>query len=315
MQIENTSMIVALSNKKPHNTKMYELRLFLFSFPPLLLFLNAKTNGNRQLPVRKFYENYVKSVINMAENPENDDIFDESTKEIVVGTSEDENISVANEIVGPVHVHEPTIPLIDLVSESSSEKTVNEVSSSTDWGQWYRGINPTDSSTPTNDPARSDVRIEFLQRFVQENEGFNDLCGQPGREWPMILSRQKLRDEYARVYAYAEREYPDILRYNDYPHPTVIDRDTPNFRMATPDQVDSEPDVPEDPIRSDLRRYFKRKRSQSGYRSPVWPPRSLLDQQGRPSFGNLVRMGPGPTAYQLPPRPSTSAVLYDLARN
>ena len=263
---------------------------------------------NRLFPVRKIY---VKSVINMAENPDNHDIFDESTKEIVVGTSENENISVTNEIVGPVHVHEPIIPLIDLVSESSSEKNGNdEVSSSTDWGKWYRGINPTDTSTPTNDPSRSDVRIEFLQRFVQENEGFNDLCGQPGTEWPMILSRQGLRDEYARVYAYAEREYPDVLRYNDYPHPTVIDRNPPNFRLArsparSTDHADSEPD-----IGADLRRFFECKRSQSavtGYRSPEWPPRSLLDQQGRPSFGNLVRMRPCPTAYQLPPWPSTSA--------
>ena len=170
------------------------------------------------------------------------------------------------------------------------------------WCQWYRGINPKDTSTPTNDPARADVRIEFLQ-------GFNDLCGQPGGNWPMCLSRQELRAEYARVYAFAEREYPEILKNNDYPHPNVIDSEgvPPNFRMADPDPDDSEPDVPEDPIGSDLRRYFKRKRSLTGYRSPVWPPRSLLDQQGRPSFGNLVRMRPGPTAYQLPPRPSTSA--------
>ena len=176
----------------------------------------------------------------MADNQENDDIFDESTKEIVVGTSEEENNSVANEIVGPVHVHEPIIPIIDLVSESSSEKVKNEVSSSTDWGQWYRGINPTDTSTPTNDPARSDVRIEFLQRFIQENEGFYDLCGQPGGNWPMCLSRQELRAEYARVYAFAEREYPDIVQNNDYPHPKVIDSEgvPPNFRMATPDQDD-----------------------------------------------------------------------------
>jgi hypothetical protein len=198
----------------------------------LLLFLSSKTNGNRQLPVAKFNEKNVKSVINMADNPENDEIFEESTKEIVVDTGEDENISVANEIVGPVHVHEPIIP--------SSEKVENEVSSSTDWGQWYRGINPTDTSTPTNDPARSDVRIEFLQRFIQENEGFNNLCGQPGRNWPMILSRQELRAEYARVYAFAEREYPDIVQNNDYPHPKVIDSEgvPPNFRMATPDQDD-----------------------------------------------------------------------------
>ena len=177
------------------------------------------------------------------------------------------------------------------------------------WCQWYRGINPKDTSTPTNDPARADVRIEFLQGFIQENEGFNNLCGQPGGNWPMCLSRQELRAEYARVYAFAEREYPEILKNNDYPHPNVIDSEgvPPNFRMADPDPDDSEPDVPEDPIGSDLRRYFKRKRSLTGYRSPVWPPRSLLDQQGRPSFGNLVRMRPGPTAYQVPPRPSTSA--------
>ena len=90
----------------------------------------------------------------------------------------------------------------------------------------------------------------------------------------------------------------------------MIDRNPPNFRLArsparSTDHADSEPD-----IGADLRRFFECKRSQSavtGYRSPEWPPRSLLDQQGRPSFGNLVRMGPGPTAYQLLPRPSTSA--------
>ena len=206
---------------------------------------------------------------------------------ILLGTSENENTSETNEIVGPVYVHEPVIPLIDLVSESSSEKNGNdEVSSSTDWGKWYRGINPTDTSTPTNEPSREDVRIEYLQRFVQENEGFHDLCGQPGSEWPRILSRQGLREEYARVYAYAERNYPDVLRYNDYPHPTVIERDLPKFRMArSPARSTDRADSGDVDIGADLRRFFERRRSQSaatGHRS------SDRQERPRPRFENLV---------------------------
>ena len=110
----------------------------------------------------------------MADNPENDEIFDKSTKEIVVDAEEGEETGVAAEVVGPVHVQEPIIPIIDLVSESGSENIeINEeVSSTTDWCQWYRGIAPTDTSTPTNDPAQADARIEYLRGFIQENDRF-----------------------------------------------------------------------------------------------------------------------------------------------
>jgi hypothetical protein len=74
---------------------------------------------SRQLPARN---NYVKSESKMAENPENQDILNDTTEEIVLGTSENENASETNEIVGPVQVHEPVIQIIDLVSETGSEK-------------------------------------------------------------------------------------------------------------------------------------------------------------------------------------------------
>jgi hypothetical protein len=169
--------------------------------------------------------------------------------------------------------------------------------------RWYRGINPTDTSTPTSEPSREDVRIEYLQRFVQENEGFHDLCGQPGLEWPRILSKQGLREEYERVYKYAERNYPEVLKYNDYPHPTVIERDLPKFRMArSPARSTDCADSGDVDIGADLRRFFERRRSQSaatGHRS------SDRQERPRPRFENLVR--PNPPTHQLPPRPSTSA--------
>ena len=186
----------------------------------------------------------------MSENNENQDILNNTTEEIVLGTSENENENETNEIVGPVQVHEPVIQIIDLVSETGSVILVNDgKTGNDDWPEnlryqvpsalyrrWHRGINPEDTSTPTpSEPTRVpakepfDIRIEYLQRFVQENEGFNDLCGQPGAEWPRILGKKGLRKEYERVYTYAERNYPEVLKYNDYPHPSVIERDVPNF--------------------------------------------------------------------------------------
>ena len=42
MQIEHTSMIVAFSNKKTTNPKICEMRLFLFSFFPLVIVSQLK---------------------------------------------------------------------------------------------------------------------------------------------------------------------------------------------------------------------------------------------------------------------------------
>ena len=56
----------------------------------------------------------------MSENNDGKDILNNTTQEIVLGTSENEDENEANEIVGPVQVHEPVIQLIDLVSESGS---------------------------------------------------------------------------------------------------------------------------------------------------------------------------------------------------
>jgi hypothetical protein len=253
----------------------------------------------------------------MSENQENQDILNDTTEEIVLGTSENENENETNEIVGPVQVHEPVIQIIDLVSETGSEKNGND-----DWPEnlrsqvpsalyrrWHRGINPEDTSTPTSEPTRVpakepfDIRIEYLQRFVIENEGFHDLCGQPGAEWPGILGKKGLRKEYERVYNYAERNYPEVLRYNDYPHPSVIERDVPNFRMArSPERFTDRADSGGADIGADLRRFFtERRRSQSaatGHRS------SDQQESPRPRFANLVR--PSPPTHQLPPRPSTS---------
>ena len=84
----------------------------------------------------------------------------------------------ANEIVGPVQVHEPVIQLIDLVSESGSVIVINEVKTGNEnmpenlsyqvpsWSslyrKWHRGINPEDTSTPTpSEPTREPAKEPF----------------------------------------------------------------------------------------------------------------------------------------------------------
>jgi hypothetical protein len=320
VQIEVMDTIVAFLHKKWRIKKDTGYGVVCFCFS-LCYCLPMRKPVNTRLPPRK---NFVKTTsyqkIKMSGNIDDKDILNSTTQEIVLGTSENGEENEANEIVGPVQVHEPVIQLIDLVSESGSVILINDVKTGNEnlpenlsyqvpsWSslyrKWHRGINPEDTSTPapsepTREPAKEpfDIRIEYLQRFIQENEGFNDLCGQPGAEWPGILGKKGLRKEYKRVYNYAEKYYPEVLEYNDYPHPSIIERDVPNPRMA-PDRADSGGAD----IGADLRRFFtERRRSQSAAAGL-----ESSEKQEKPRFKNLVRPSPPPPTHQLPPRPSTS---------
>ena len=304
-QIEGMNTIVAFLHKK---WRIKKDTGYGFRFSPCYC-LPMRKQMNTRLPLSK---NFVKTTsdqkIKMSGNIDGEDILNSTTQEIVLGTSEN---GEENEIVGPEPALEPVIQLIDLVSESGSVIVINEVKTGNEnmpenlsyqiprdclgitsslYRKWHRGINPEDTSTPapsvsTKEPF--DIRIEYLQRFIQENEGFNDLCGQPGAEWPGILGKKGLRKEYKRVYNYAQKYYPEVLEYNDYPHPANIEKDMPNLLQypprTAPDRVD---------IRADLGRFFTERKSS--------------EKQEKPRFKNLVKPSPTPPTHQLPPRPSTS---------
>ena len=287
----------------------------------LFLFSPRRTTKNKRLPfpVKIFDIKRVFTVIKMSDN---ENILNETTNEIVVVQEGAEESSLLDEAVGPVHVHKPIIPLIDLVSESGSES--EKVSSSSG--------GPTDTSTPITDPARwrrvrFDVRIEHMRCLVQENERFNDLAGQPNIEiWPENLNLSELRQEYAQMYAVCREEYPEILEASGLPHPSVVESgvegndgaegvaeaETGTQGSTTSYLGDSTPEVPINPLEPEVYaaprqwpRQYQRQRSR-GYSSPNWPPRPLLE---RPTLS--VRPGPLARAetfenYLRNPRPSTS---------
>jgi hypothetical protein len=159
--------------------------------------------------------------------------------------------------------------------------------------------------------------------------------------WPENLTRNQLKDTYAKAYVILESEFPDILDLEncDYPHPAAFDSSTegsdgsdsdivaviprdPPRDSTTLDTVDSAPEVPEEPVGldpigpvmgPDYPRYI---RPRSGYRSPTWPPFPLWQwasgrplQEVRPIWPGPIpnpRFNPAPND-RLNPMPSTSS--------
>ena len=252
-----------------------------------------------------------------------DQIFNNTTMEV--------NPDEANDTpVGAV------IPLIDLASESGSDNVeVLDVVTSTTiprrptrqvYNEWSSGLAMT--STP-NDLARArrgEIQAEYLRRLAQENDRFYTYFGQPDMSTPdqalpcpENLTRNQLKDTYAKAYTILESEFPDILDLEncDYPHPAAFDSSTegsdgsdsdivavihrdPPRDSTTLNPVDSAPEVPEEPVGldpigpvmgPDYPRYI---RPRSGYRSPTWPPLPLWQwASGRP-LQEVRPIWPGP---------------------
>jgi hypothetical protein len=247
-------------------------------------------------------------------------ILEDTTVEIVVDLDNDDDVPAAN--LANVEAVEPVITTIDLVSETSSESRVEileEVTSTTAPGQtpgqvydtWTQGLAST--STPTTSvlsitrARREERQIEQLRSLVQENQEFNNLFDQPDSTWPANLDESALKNAYARAYAVAENEFPELLAGDkDLPHPSEFKSESEgpesgeddvaavtNIGSTTANVTEVTSETPEGPVGSDVIGPIL-----CDHGSPVWPP---------PPLWQSIRPGPIPSpSTGFSPIPSTS---------
>ena len=149
------------------------------------------------------------------------------------------------------------------------------------------------------------------------------MFNQPDSTWPANLDENELKLAYARAYAVAENEFPELLAGDeDLPHPAEFESESEGPESGNDDVVavtdpgstttnlaEVTSETPEGPVGSGvigpIFNTYMRPRCE--HRSPIWPP---------PPLWQPIRPGPIPsTSSRFSPVPSKSTGMTRPAWN